>query len=522
MSANWQAPTTPRGSSCIPALGAWDAQDPVGGVVGNPSGSSATMSRPRSCNRGMRFAMHAGEKVLEARLALGAQLAARRQAAGETQRSLAHKLPYSRSTIASVETGRQHAPLDFWQRCDQMVGANGGLVDGYHRLDTLRRDQAEHRAETEAEALATFAVSDMGWPPNLKRAVVAALHLSHESVVALSCELAPTTMAASNAATLRWLLSPVERQPQQSTGERLVGRNDVAAITAMHHSLSQLDDTHGGGAVVHMALAYLRHNITPLLHGRYSAQLGTALFAATAQLLMALAWTAYDATQHDLARRAMLQALRLSHAAGDRSFGGRVLAAMSHQALHLGALDEALDLARAATEGTRGKASHGAQAMFAATEARVHAVRGDHQACQRHISQAEQAFDRVAAGTEPPWLEFVDEGEMAGKFGRCFRDLGQTRQADTFLALSMQRHKTIYPRSRAITQLVWASTYARQGEIEEACRVGREALTAIGPIRSERTRDYLRDLQTDLVTHHRIPDVADFLQDARLLLSTPA
>ncbi|MGH3865610.1 MAG: helix-turn-helix domain-containing protein [Pseudonocardiaceae bacterium] len=63
--------------------------------------------------------MRDGHVVNQARLALGAQLAARRQAAGETQRSLAHKLPYSRSTIAGVETGRQHAPLTFWRSCDE-------------------------------------------------------------------------------------------------------------------------------------------------------------------------------------------------------------------------------------------------------------------------------------------------------------------------------------------------------------------------------------------------------------------
>lgn len=338
--------------------------------------------------------------------------------------------------------------------------------------------------------------------------------------MASSRELASATTAGSNAATLGWLLAPLDRRPERASGERLVGRNDVAAVTAMHQSLRQLDNTHGGGAVLHMALAYLRHNITPLLHGRSSAGVGATLFGATSQLIMALAWMAYDAAYHDLARRAMVQALRLSHAAGDRSFGGRVLAAMSHQSLHLGALSEAIDLARAAAEGTRGKASQGAQAMFAATQARAHAVSGDRQECVRLITQAEQAFDRVRADTEPSWLGFLDEGELAGKFGRSFRDLGQTKQADSFLALSMQHHKPTYPRSRAITQLIWASTYVRQGEVEEACRLGHEALAAIGPIRSERTRDYLRDLHNDLATHHLMPVVADFLEHARPLLPT--
>jgi hypothetical protein len=40
----------------------------------------------------------------------------------------------------------------------------------------------------------------------------------------------------------------------------------------------------------------------------------------------------------------MAQALRMAHAANDRAFGGRILAAMSHQALHLGDVRHGLDL----------------------------------------------------------------------------------------------------------------------------------------------------------------------------------
>lgn len=490
----------------------------VGCVVGNQPAQSATMltnhSKP---GEGTRTAVRDGDVVRGIRLALGAQLAARRQAAGETQRSLAHKLPYSRSTIAGVETGRQHAPVAFWKSCDELLDAGGALLDSYRSLEAAISAQAGECAETEVAAVRSLAQLGLGWQSTLNGAVASVVGIS-ESVKELARDLAPTTTAASSVATLRWLLAPLDRQPQRAHGDRLVGRNDVAAVMAMHQSLSQLDDTHGGGAVLHMALTYLRHDVAPLLRGRYSAGIGKALFAATSQLIMALAWMAYDAAHHDLARRSMIQALRLSHAAGDRSFGGRVLAAMSHQALHLGAVDEAIDLARAAVEGTGGRATPGAQAMFAATEARAQAIYGNQGECQRLIGLAERAFDRVQVDTEPSWIGFIDEGELAGKFGRCFRDLGQMRQADSFLALSMQRHKQIYPRSRAITQLIWASTYVRHGELEEACRLGNDALIAIGPIRSERTRDYLRELHNDLAPHHHVSVVADFLEQARSLL----
>lgn len=462
--------------------------------------------------------MRDGDVVDQARLALGAQLAARRQAAGETQRSLALKLPYSRSTVASVETGRQHAPLAFWRSCDELLDASGALLDGYRSLEAVISAQANKRAEAEAAVVRSLAEPGLGWQVTLNGAVASVVDLTQEPVKEPVRDLAPTTAAASNGATLRWLLAPLDRQPQRADGNRLVGRNDVAAVIAMHQSLSQLDDTHGGGSVLHMALAYLHHNVAPLLHGRYNASIGKALFAATSQLIMAAAWMAYDAAHHDLARRAMIQALRLSHASGNRSFGGRVLAAMSHQALHLGAVNEAIDLARAAAEGTRGHATMGAQTMFAATEARAQAVYGNQHECQRLISLAEQTFDRMQAETEPSWIGFIDEGELAGKFGRCFRDLGQTKQADSFLALSMQHHKPIYPRSRAITQLIWASTYVRQGELEEACRLGNDALIAIGPIRSQRTRDYLSELDDGLAPYHRMSVVSDFLEQSRSLL----
>jgi transcriptional regulator with XRE-family HTH domain len=50
------------------------------------------------------------------RVALGRRLATWRDAARETQRSLAAQLPFSRSTVANVETGRQQAPREFWRR----------------------------------------------------------------------------------------------------------------------------------------------------------------------------------------------------------------------------------------------------------------------------------------------------------------------------------------------------------------------------------------------------------------------
>jgi hypothetical protein len=122
---------------------------------------------------------------------------------------------------------------------------------------------------------------------------------------------------------------------------------------------------------------------------------------------------AYDAGKHGLAQRHMAQALRMSHAANDRAFGGRILAAMSHQALHLGDVRHGLDFACAARAGTQGAVTPTIAAMLAAMEACAHAARGDASLCLRALSDAERAFGRSNPAEDPPWVDF-DEGGLAG------------------------------------------------------------------------------------------------------------
>ena len=74
------------------------------------------------------------DDVERLRTALGRQLATWRDAAHESQRSLADQLPFSRSTVANIETGRQQAPREFWQLCDDLLGAGGDLLAAHDRL----------------------------------------------------------------------------------------------------------------------------------------------------------------------------------------------------------------------------------------------------------------------------------------------------------------------------------------------------------------------------------------------------
>jgi transcriptional regulator with XRE-family HTH domain len=94
------------------------------------------------------------EVILAAREALGRRLAALRQAAGYSQRTFAPLTGYGRSTLASVETGHQNVPREFWLRCEDALGAVS-LVDAYDEIRAMmaaERRAAADVAQAEREA----------------------------------------------------------------------------------------------------------------------------------------------------------------------------------------------------------------------------------------------------------------------------------------------------------------------------------------------------------------------------------
>lgn len=70
--------------------------------------------------------MREPEAIVSARRELGCQLARCRSDAALTQLQLAELVAYSRTTVANVETGRQQAGRDFWERSTRNYGDSAG------------------------------------------------------------------------------------------------------------------------------------------------------------------------------------------------------------------------------------------------------------------------------------------------------------------------------------------------------------------------------------------------------------
>ncbi|MEU8388842.1 helix-turn-helix transcriptional regulator [Micromonospora sp. NPDC048843] len=102
------------------------------------------------------------DEISAARRALGRRLAHLRKAAGLTQHGLAPLVRYARSSIASIETGRQHPDRRFWNRCDTILRTGGALTAEYARIIEL----VLHRQRAHATPADTAAASgDVLWEP---------------------------------------------------------------------------------------------------------------------------------------------------------------------------------------------------------------------------------------------------------------------------------------------------------------------------------------------------------------------
>jgi hypothetical protein len=208
---------------------------------------------------------------------------------------------------------------------------------------------------------------------------------------------------------------------------------------------------------------------------------------------------AVDTGQPGLAQRYYIQALRLAQAAGDRGYGGYILAAsMSHLAAALGNPREIAQLARAAQEGARGQVTATVQAMFYAAEARGHALMGDARTFVTVAGHAAEAMERSDPDRDPVWIAHFDHAYLADELAHCHRDLGQPADSARRAGEALAAHPATRSRRRAIDLLLLAEAQVQQRDLEQACHTGSQAVTLLAGLRSDRGAEYLDDFRRRL------------------------
>lgn len=298
-----------------------------------------------------------------------------------------------------------------------------------------------------------------------------------------------------------WLIAEPDRDIAVE-GLPAVGPGDVAAVRATTAAFSDLDHRFGSGNTRLVAVRYLDSVVSELLAGPYRESTARLLFEAVARLTELTASMTVDTGQFGLAQRYYIQALRLAQAAGDRLFGGYVLASgMGHVALQLGNASETVQLARVAREGTRQRITPASQVVFHLTEARGHALLGDVAACERSAGQAREVLEEGGSEDhEPPdWSGHIDRAHMAQELAHCYHDLGRPETALRWIREALREDTPDRPRRRVLRLLLLASVELDLGEVERSCGHAAQALASMRGIRSAQCTKRLEDFRSRLV-----------------------
>lgn len=139
----------------------------------------------------------------------------------------------------------------------------------------------------------------------------------------------------------------------------------------------------------------------------------------------------------------------------------------------------------------------------------AHAVAGDRRSCTKALRHAQTAIDRTLPGTGPEWSAYFSPAHFAGTAARCYRDLQlyRTALAHGPAALRLPNDST---RTHALHTALLATIHAANGDLDEACRSGDQAIPHLHTVKSQRVRQRLTELTDRLRPHCTEPVVAEF------------
>ncbi|MEV6757260.1 XRE family transcriptional regulator [Streptomyces sp. NPDC051214] len=285
------------------------------------------------------------------------------------------------------------------------------------------------------------------------------------------------------------------------------GSPDREAVESFRAADRQL----GGGHLYGSVLLYLHRELAPRIFGGKQADT-PQVFQAAAALTEMAGWMAHDSGRNGQARDHFAKALPFARAGGDRALGANIMASMSHLSLQLGRLEEAASLARAGRDHlAAGPRVPTLSARLHAMEARALAQGGEAEATRHALSLAERELTRTTDESPSHWISSFDPAALASEAALSLQDLGALPAAVEAAENAIALRTGDRARSRVFGQITLAKIRAQQGELEAACAVGHELLTACGTLGSMRITQQLEELAGSLAPYRSERVVARFL-----------
>jgi hypothetical protein len=191
-----------------------------------------------------------------------------------------------------------------------------------------------------------------------------------------------------------------------------------------------LDNVFGGADLVRLSARFFRTLHNQLGAGAYDQKLERDLHAAAGELAEVVGWLAYDAEDHDLARRMNQESLYFTRLCGDKTTELLTVQNSSMHAASQGRPMEALQLARSVLEGDY-QLSPRLRGLFLMRKARALAQCEDESAVEL-FPQIRSLFLDGVSDADPAWAWWVDERELLWHEAMAQRDLGMPQAVIQF------------------------------------------------------------------------------------------
>ncbi|MEU9886362.1 hypothetical protein [Sphaerisporangium sp. NPDC051011] len=323
------------------------------------------------------------------------------------------------------------------------------------------------------------------------------------------------TSAALGASVNGWQDAVDAMTRPTSTGRRQVTPAMVDHLEHRLDHLRHLDDALGSSQLRDLAIAEFNFIVGLLKEARFDETTGRGLYAAAAEAARCCAWVHFDDGFHAQAERYFDASLRASATAGDALTGAYALSFRAIQHYTAGDPRDAASLLEAAQVQTKNKATPRFRAMLTARAARSYSKTGDRQACARALHEARDLLGMDAHPDDPPYLYWVDLGEVEMIAGSSALELGDPREAIARFKAAIDANYAgdeQYPRTHAIYLARAADAHLALRDLDQAVAVAEHAVRCLGGVDSARSTATLAGLREKLAVHRKVPIVRDFLE----------
>jgi len=292
---------------------------------------------------------------------------------------------------------------------------------------------------------------------------------------------------------------------------RRIGQAEVDQVRHLARMFAGQDHVFGSGLSADAVVTQLSKS-AQLLEGRFTTEATrTRLFSAVADLADVAGGMCFDAGGHGQAQRCFRFAVGAATEAGDWAMRAKALSGLANLAVHQGKPDDALSFAEIALV-RRDCLSPVVHAVMHTRHARALGLSGSHREsdCLTATDRAQEAF-AGRGGDEPDWIAYYGTAHLERDLGRALLHLalngGDHRVAQTHLTTAVSRFPAAHSRGRTLAMANLAHLTMARDDPHHAATLGHAVVDAVGPIRSDRVFDALRQLRTAARPHRTIPTV---------------